>query len=113
MESGIAIARHLVKRGEIAPDNDLAVALEADGKDGGIGAQPRIESLVDDMSRAQTDRVAALAKRVNAGLTAEDLRNPQDFPELAADPDFNYQDGLLAGIDSVRMALRALLKEVC
>lgn len=66
---------------------------------------------MDDLARGQTDRVAALAKRINSRLTADDLVNPQDFPELAADPDWNYQDGFLAGVESARAALRALLRE--
>jgi 8-oxo-dGTP pyrophosphatase MutT (NUDIX family) len=68
----------------------------------------RLERVLDQMAQAQLDKVGALAKRVNSRLTPEDLRNPQDFPELAADPDFNYQDGLLAGIESARAAMRGL-----
>jgi hypothetical protein len=39
-------------------------------------------------------------------LTSEDLRNPHDFPELD-DNDWHFEDGQLAGIQSVLAALRA------
>lgn len=55
----------------------------------------------------QTKKVIDLARRILPGLTAEDIRNPHDFPELG-DPDWQYEDGLLAGIQSVRVALRAM-----
>lgn len=72
----------------------------------------KLEATLDELVQGQTDRVAALAKRLNARLTAEDLRNPQDFPELAADPDFNYQDGYLAGVEAARLAVKRLLREL-
>lgn len=55
----------------------------------------------------QTKKVIDLARRLLPNLTAEDIRNPHDFPELG-DPDWQYEDGLLAGIQSVRVALRAM-----
>ena len=54
----------------------------------------------------QEGKVLGLARRLRPGLTHEDVRNPHDFPELA-DPDWHYEDGILTGIQSVRMALRA------
>ena len=36
-----------------------------------------------------------------------DIRNPHDFPDLD-DPDWQYEDGLLAGIQAVRIGVRAL-----
>jgi 8-oxo-dGTP pyrophosphatase MutT (NUDIX family) len=70
-----------------------------------------LDALLDELARGQQDQVATLAKRINAKLTNDDLLSPQDFPELANDPDFNYQDGMLAGIEAARMALRRLRKE--
>lgn len=70
-------------------------------------AWSRIETLLDDMEQLQAGKVIDLARRLRPGLTAEDVRNPHDFPELA-DPDWHFQDGMLAGIQAVRTALRAL-----
>ena len=47
-----------------------------------------------------------LARRLKPGLTSEDLQNPHDFPELG-DPDWHYADGVLAGIQAARAAIRA------
>jgi 8-oxo-dGTP pyrophosphatase MutT (NUDIX family) len=73
--------------------------------------EARLAAVLDDLARRQEDRVAALAKRINSRLTPDDLRSPHDLPELASDVDFNYQDGVLAGIESARVAIRRLLGE--
>ena len=36
---------------------------------------------------------------------------PDDFPELVSDPRFTYEDGILAGLISAQIALRALIRE--
>ncbi|GAC1577575.1 MAG: hypothetical protein NVS3B20_25580 [Polyangiales bacterium] len=59
------------------------------------------------IEEVQTAKVIDLARRLRPGLTPEDIRNPHDFPDLD-DPDWQYEDGVLAGIQSVRIALRAL-----
>jgi hypothetical protein len=71
----------------------------------------RIFALLDQMERGQTDKVVALARRLQPGLTAEDIRNPHDFPDLD-DPDWHFEDGQLAGIQSVRFAIRGLSREL-
>jgi hypothetical protein len=67
--------------------------------------------LLDQMERAQADKVVDLARRLKPGLTAEDIRNPHDFPDLD-DPDWHFEDGQLAGIQSVRFAIRSLSREL-
>jgi predicted metal-binding protein len=59
-----------------------------------------------EMEELQRTKVVALARRLKPGLTAEDIRNPHDFPELV-DPDWHYEDGVLTGIQSVISAVRA------
>jgi hypothetical protein len=68
------------------------------------------ESLLDDMATQQETKVLALARRLRPGLTAEDVRNPHDYPELR-DADFNYEDGLLAGLQYALAALRAKIRD--
>jgi hypothetical protein len=68
-------------------------------------------ALLDELERAQGDKVVALARRLKPGLTAEDIRNPHDFPDLD-DPDWHFEDGQLAGIQAVRFALRGLEREL-
>ncbi len=71
----------------------------------------RIYELLDQMERTQADKVVDLARRLKPGLTAEDIRNPHDFPDLD-DPDWHFEDGQLAGIQSVRFAIRGLSREL-
>src|SRR5262245_26801527 len=55
----------------------------------------------------QEAKVLALARTIVPRLTLEDVRNPHDFPALVASADFNYEDGILAGLKAAEMALRA------
>lgn len=71
-----------------------------------------LDRLLTQMIEQQERRLLQLAREVVPGLTAEDLRNPQDFRDLARDPGFNYEDGLLAGLRSAHMAIRAELRNV-
>ena len=71
----------------------------------------RIFELLADMEGAQRAKVVDLARRLIPTLTAEDIRNPHDFPDLD-DPDWHFEDGQLTGIQSVQFALRALSGEV-
>jgi hypothetical protein len=71
----------------------------------------RILALLDAMEATQSDKVIALARRLRPGLTAEDIRNPHDFPDLD-DPDWHFEDGQLAGIQAVRFALHGLTRDM-
>lgn len=71
----------------------------------------RILATIEAMEENQHRKVVDLARRLKPNLTAEDIRNPHDFPDLD-DPDWHFEDGQLAGIQSVRFALRALSGEV-
>ena len=65
-----------------------------------------VERLVTELEELQRQKVLGLARRLRPGLTLEDIRNPHDFPELG-DPDWQHEDGVLTGIQSVLMAVRA------
>jgi ADP-ribose pyrophosphatase len=70
----------------------------------------RTEQLVMDLEELQLKKVFDLARRLRPGVTLEDMANPHDFPELG-DPDWQYEDGMLAGIQSVLAAVRATSRE--
>lgn len=69
-----------------------------------------VERLVEEMEELQRRKVFELARRLLPHLTAEDIRNPHDFPELS-DVDWHYEDGILTGIQSVLVALRAARRD--
>ncbi|NOU30902.1 MAG: hypothetical protein HOO96_23640 [Polyangiaceae bacterium] len=68
-----------------------------------------LEALLVDMETLQERKVVDLARRLKPGITADDIKNPHDFPELD-DPDWHYEDGVLTGIQSVRSAIRARMQ---
>ena len=70
----------------------------------------RILALIDTMEEDQKTKVIDLARRLKPGLTAEDIRNPHDFPDLD-DPDWHFEDGQLTGIQSVRFAMPGLSRD--
>jgi hypothetical protein len=70
----------------------------------------RIEEIVALLERSealQAKKVLELARRLVPHLTAEDIRNPHDFPDLE-DPDWHFEDGQLAGIQGILTSVRAL-----
>jgi hypothetical protein len=81
------------------------------GEPSAEGALRRVLDLIDAMEEVQRGKVIALARRLKPNLTAEDIRNPHDFPDLD-DPDWHYEDGQLTGIEAVRFAVRALAREL-
>ncbi len=69
-----------------------------------------VEQLILELERGQKRKVLELARRLRSGLTGEDIANPHDFPELQ-DADWQYEDGVLAGIQGVLAAVRARRRE--
>jgi hypothetical protein len=69
-----------------------------------------LEKLLDEMIAQQRARVLAHARRLNGTLTEDDVQQPHDFPELAGSPEWNYEDGILAGYLAVQAAIRAALR---
>ncbi len=55
----------------------------------------------------QRAKVLAVANRINPRLTPDDVLSPGDFPELANDPLFNYEEGILAGLISAQVLRHA------
>ena len=70
-----------------------------------------METLLEQMIVQQRGKVLAIARSLNARLTEDDILSPQDFPELAESARFNYEDGLLAGLLSAQIAIRARRRE--
>jgi hypothetical protein len=71
----------------------------------------RVFKVLEAMEENQKQKVIDLARRLKPGLTAEDIRNPHDFPDLD-DPDWHFEDGQLTGIQSALFALRAMSRDV-
>lgn len=69
-----------------------------------------IEQLLDEMIDAQHQRLLKCGQKLVPHLTDEDLWQPNDFPELETHPFFRYEEGVLSGMKSMQIALRAWQK---
>lgn len=66
-----------------------------------------LDALFEEMIAQQRARVLSIARAIDPRLTSDDVLSPDDFPHLAADPRFAWEDGLLAGLISAQIAVRA------
>ena len=64
------------------------------------------EVLLQELIEHQQTKVLKVAREIVPDATPEDIRNPQDFPDLVADTLFNYEDGILTGYLTLQTALR-------
>jgi hypothetical protein len=69
-----------------------------------------LDALFEELIAHQRKKVLAEARRLNPRLTEDDVQQPHDFPELAGDAAWNYEDGILAGYLAAQMAVRAKLR---
>lgn len=65
------------------------------------------EALLEAMVERQREKLLALARRIMPELTSEDLLQPHNHAAIAANPDFNFEDGILSGYLAALTALRA------
>ena len=70
-----------------------------------------MEALFDSLVEAQKAKVLACAQRIIPTITPEDLLQPNDFPELEFHPHFRYEEGILEGLATARMAYLAVQAE--
>ena len=63
------------------------------------------------MIDGQRAKVLELARRLRPGLTADDLTQPHDFPELAENWHWNYEDGVLAGLLAAELTFRRVRRK--
>ena len=66
-----------------------------------------MDALFQEMIEAQKAKMLALAKRIIPHITEDDLLQPNDFPALEQHPLFRYEEGVLEGLLTARMALLA------
>ena len=68
------------------------------------------EQLIQELIQYQQSKVLKVAREIVPDATPEDIRNPQDFPNLVADTMFNYEDGILTGYLTFQTALRKQIR---
>jgi hypothetical protein len=77
------------------PDATLLIALQD------------MDRTLEEMIAQQRSKVLRVARDFAPQATPEDIMNPHDIPELAVAPIFHFEDGILSGLISAQMALRA------
>ncbi len=63
-----------------------------------------MEELLDELVRLQQQKILAYGRKIIPFLTADDILQPNDFPKLENNPYFRYEEGVLEGLLTARMA---------
>ena len=61
--------------------------------------------LLHELIEQQKKKLLVSAGRIVPHITADDLLQPNDFPELEMHPHFRYEEGILDGLQVVEAAL--------
>lgn len=70
-----------------------------------------MEQLFDELVEGQRKKLLNFARKTFPHFTTDDLLQPNDFPVLEQDPLFRYEEGILEGLLTARMAYLAKKKE--
>ena len=70
-------------------------------------ADIELENLFEELIAGQKKRMLRLAKEIVPHIVEDDLLQPFDFPDLENNPHFRYEEGVLEGILTTRMAILA------
>ncbi|MDN3505689.1 MAG: hypothetical protein P0S96_00470 [Simkaniaceae bacterium] len=65
------------------------------------------EELFDELVVQQEERVFKMAEKIIPNITRDDVMQPNDFPQLENHPYFRYEEGVLEGLRTARMAYLA------
>lgn len=68
--------------------------------------------LLEELIQGQKEKLLVSARRIVPSVTADDLLQPNDFPQLEHHPHFRYEEGIVDGLQVARAALLALQKDV-
>lgn len=71
-----------------------------------------IETLIEEVAQLQHQKLLKCGRAIIPNLTTDDLLQPNDFMELEHHPEFRYEEGVLAGIKTIQMALRREFKSI-
>lgn len=67
--------------------------------------------LLEELVESQREKLLRCAREIVGNVTPEDILQPNDYPELDNHPYFRYEEGVLEGLLTVRMAALASYKE--
>lgn len=67
--------------------------------------------LFDELVEGQRKKLLKCARQYIPHVTDDDLLQPNDFPQLEHNPLFRYEEGVLEGLLTARMAWLAMERE--
>jgi hypothetical protein len=70
-----------------------------------------LEKLFDELIQHQEERLLRHARSIVPNATSDDILQPNDYPELEGHPFFRYEEGLLKGLHTAKMAVLAWNKQ--
>lgn len=73
--------------------------------------QQKLEDLFAELIALQQAKIMTCAESIIPNITSDDLLQPNDFAELENHPYFRYEEGVLEGLRTARMAILALQQE--
>ena len=71
-----------------------------------------MEQLFDELIEGQRKKLFKFAQAIIPNITGDDLLQPNDFPVLENHPLFRYEEGVLEGLLTARMAYLARKKDL-
>ncbi len=71
-----------------------------------------LEALFNELIDFQEKKLLSYAATIIPNITTDDILQPNDYPELENHPFFRYEEGVLKGLHSAKMAVLAQEKEV-
>lgn len=70
-----------------------------------------LEALFNELIDLQEKKLLSYAATIIPNITTDDILQPNDYPELENHPFFRYEEGVLKGLHSAKMAVLAQQKE--
>lgn len=70
-----------------------------------------MEEVFNELIELQKMKIHQCASSIIPNLTDDDLLQPNDFPQLESNPYFRYNEGVLEGLMTARMAYLAWMKK--
>ena len=70
-----------------------------------------MQEIFEELIARQQKKIFSCAERLIPRITEDDLLQPNDFPALELNPYFRYEEGILEGLLTARMAYLAKCKE--
>jgi|JI9StandDraft_1071089.scaffolds.fasta_scaffold123680_3 hypothetical protein len=71
-----------------------------------------LEDLFNELIQQQEEKLLKLASSIIPHATSDDILQPNDYPALENHPFFRYEEGLLKGLYTAKMAVFALQNDL-